>query len=142
VQQPWSAGGALPTAVNNQAGFGTQTAAVSAGGYTPPGATNNVQTYNGTAWTEVNNMTRSPTEYANRGAGTTAAGVTWGGTPTTGKTEKWDGTSWTASGVMNTPRYGTMATGTQTAALCGSGVVDPPITQNCETFNGSTWTEN
>jgi hypothetical protein len=39
----WSSGGALPTAVNNQAGFGIQTAAVSAG-YTPGGATNNVQT--------------------------------------------------------------------------------------------------
>ena len=137
----WSSGGALPTAHNNGAGFGTQTAAVSAGGNTPGGATNNVQTYNGTAWTEVNNMTRSPTEYSNRGAGTTTAGVTWGGTPVTGKTEKYDGTSWTASGVMNTGRYATMGTGTQTAAMAGSGVIDPPTTVNCETFNGSTWTE-
>ena len=137
----WASGGALPTVTANQAGFGIQTAAVNAGGYTPPGATNNVQTYDGTSWTEVNNMTRSPTEYANRGAGTTTAGVTWGGTPTTGKTENYDGTSWTASGVMTTARYGTMATGTQTAAMCGSGVIDPPTTLNCETYNGSTWSE-
>ena len=136
----WASATALPTATNNGAGFGIVTAAMSAGGYTPGGATNNCQTYNGTTWTEVNNMTRSPTEYSNRGAGTLTAGVTWGGTPTTGKTEKWDGTSWTASGVMNTARYTTAALGIQTAAMAAGGYIDPATADQSETYNGTAWT--
>ena len=136
----WASATSLPAATNNGAGFGIVTAAMSAGGYTPGGATNNCQTYNGTTWTEVNNMTRSPTEYSNRGAGTLTAGVTWGGTPVTGKTENWDGTSWTASGVMNTGRYTTAAMGIQTAAMAAGGYIDPATADQSETYNGTAWT--
>ena len=136
----WASATALPTATNNGAGFGIVTAAMSAGGYTPGGATNNCQTYNGSVWTEVNNMTRSPSEYSNRGAGTLTAGVTWGGTPVTGKTENWDGTCWTASGVMNTGRYTTAALGIQTAAMAAGGYIDPATANQSETYNGTSWT--
>ena len=51
----WSTGGNLNTARNNAAGFGTQVAGITAGGGTPS-ATANVESYDGTSWTEVNNL--------------------------------------------------------------------------------------
>ena len=42
---------------DSAAGFGLQTAAIFAGGYVgPPGNTVNVQSYNGSAWSEVHNI--------------------------------------------------------------------------------------
>ena len=110
----WTASTALPRVNNNNAVYGTPTATHHIGGYP---ATNDTQIFDGSSWTEVNNLTRSPTTYSMRGTGTTTAGVIWGGVPpVVGKTEEFDGTNWTESGDLNTARYGTMGTGTQTAA--------------------------
>ena len=79
----WASATALPAATNNGAGFGIVTAAMNATGYTPGGATNNCQTFNGTAWTEVGNTTEAAPHYGRRGAGTLTAGVIWGGTTQT-----------------------------------------------------------
>ena len=53
----WSSGGAL-NAGRTVAGFGTQTAAIAAGGfdYPPNVNTNAVESYNGTSWSEVNEI--------------------------------------------------------------------------------------
>jgi hypothetical protein len=53
-------------------------------------------------------------------------------------TEEYNGTSWTAGGVLNTARnLGTA--GTQTAALAFGGRI-PPATGATEEYDGSTWT--
>ena len=52
----WSTGGDLPAAINTQAVGGIQTAAISASGNAPGGATANVQSYNGSSWTEEPNV--------------------------------------------------------------------------------------
>jgi hypothetical protein len=47
----WSSGGNLNTSRNGMAGIGTQTAAVGAGGYSPPTIVGSVEEYNGFSWT-------------------------------------------------------------------------------------------
>ena len=54
--------------------------------------------------------------------------------------EQYNGTSWTEIAEMNTPRYGTGAAGTSTAALCYGGAV-PATKDETESWNGSAWTE-
>ena len=50
----WSSGGVMNDARDEMASCGTQTAAIAAGGE-PPNTTN-AETYDGTTWTEVNNL--------------------------------------------------------------------------------------
>ena len=49
----WSSGGVYKHWKNRRAGFGTQTASIAFGGILHPNCTAN-RTYNGSAWTEVN----------------------------------------------------------------------------------------
>ena len=139
----WASGGALPTAKNNAGAFGTQSATMSAGGYTPasPGITDTCQTYDGSSWTEVADLSSS--RYGRRGCGTTSAGIVFGGiSPETTNTESWDGSSWTEVGNLNVARYATMAAGTATAGLVTGGSEDPPAAGvDTEEFNGTSWTE-
>ena len=136
----WASGGSLNTARNQvcQGADGIQTAAILAGGNT---TTADVETYNGSAWTEVNNLNtgRNSTGLA----GTTAAAVDFGGqTPGTanmGNTETWDGSSWTEVNDLNTARMRIGRAGTSTAGLGYGG--GPPYKDETETWNGTTWTE-
>jgi hypothetical protein len=50
----WSTGGALGTARYGAGGSGTQTAGIAFGGFPP--YTGKTELYNGTGWTEVNDM--------------------------------------------------------------------------------------
>ena len=91
----WASGGNLPTAKNNAGVFGTQSATMNAGGYTPasPAITNTCQTYDGSSWTEVADLSSS--RYGRRGCGTTAAGLVFGGIPPEStNTESWNGSAW------------------------------------------------
>ena len=64
------------------------------------------------------------------------------GSPTTTASNEYDGTSWAATGVVGTARYGTgtSGVGTQTAALFTGGY-EPANSVKTEEYNGSTWTE-
>jgi hypothetical protein len=138
----WAAGTALPAATNNQAVFGTQSATMNAGGYTPatPGVVNTCQTYDGSSWTEVGDLSAS--KYGRRGCGTTAAGLVFGGVSDSGLTESWDGSSWTEIANLNVGRFYVMAAGTATAGLATGGHEDPPVAGvDTEEFNGTSWTE-
>ena len=80
-------------------------------------------------------------------AGTVTAGLYAGGyegntsPPPTNlmpdRTDLYNGSSWTTSGVIGTRRFIGGAAGTQTAALSISGGADPDITQE---YDGSSWT--
>ena len=137
----WASGGAMPTATNNMASFGTQTAAMSAGGYYPTGLTAISFTYDGTSWSPIQALQESPTKYGRRGCGTTAAGLVFGGIPPVSTaTEEWGGSSWTAGGSLSTARYNLGAAGTQTAGLAFGGNQDPPpVSSACEEYNGTSW---
>jgi hypothetical protein len=79
------------------------------------------------------------------GAGTTAAGLKFGGSTipfasVTNSSEEWTGSAWTASpGNLNTARAYLGGFGTQTAAL-GAGGYKPANATEAETYDGSTWT--
>ena len=138
----WSSGGALNTARASHGGAGTATtAAVVFGGQTP-GNTAVTENYNGTAWTEVNDLNDSRQLLG--GTGTyTAALAAGGNTPHDGSVESWDGSSWTEVTGINTSRRGNNGLfGLQTdAVLCGGYLPSGPGTGKTEKWNGSSWTE-
>jgi len=136
----WTEVADLTIAMYGMAGFGTQTAAVSAGGVTGTGPTpTGVDTWDGTSWTVATGI---PTAITNlSGTGTQTAGLIMGGTPPASGTTaavKYDGSTWTITGSLTTARWKTGALGVQTAAFAAGG---GPGTVNVESFNGSTWSE-
>ena len=132
---------------DSAAGFGLQTAAIYATGYAgppagPTGVTDNVGSYDGSAWTEVNNVqTKRAYVY---GCGIQTSGIMAGGSapPYTAAAETWDGTSWTTINSINTARANFAMFGTQTNAV-GSGGDDTPTPRftKCEQYDGTSWAE-
>ena len=135
----WASGGNMNNANAAVGSLGTSTAAIEFGGYYPPGSAPGritVEEYNGTSWTEKNDMSTYRAERP--GAGTTAAGLAIRGNPGNATAvESWDGTNWSTVNSSNTPNGGNSAGGTQTAAITFGG----ETTANTELWNGSTWTE-
>ncbi len=146
----WSSGGAYPVAIQSGAGFGTQTAAVGAGG-TPPGNVGlKTFEYNGSSWTAGNNMSRTPTGSPYLSAYITGSGILtagWaagGGYPTAASNvENYDGTTWTASAALPAGRGQGNSSGPQTAGVYfGGSTGSPPRTALNTTFeyDGEGWT--
>ena len=90
----WAAGGNLNTAGNSGGGFGIPTAAILTGG-NRPNKTGITEAYNGSSWTEVNDLNEGRSNIA--ASGTQTSGLAYGGFPappaTTAKTELWNGTT-------------------------------------------------
>jgi len=141
----WSTGGALNTGGKGMIGVGTQTAALVAGrdGATFSGDT---ELYNGTSWTEVNNVPYNIFAWA--GAGTQTAALGFGGyspsppSSPSAKTVSWNGTNWTQVNDLNKARYFNAGAGTQTSALTsgGTGPTQPTAPTSTESWNGTNWT--
>ena len=142
----WATGGAMNTARRYPGGAGTQTAALGFGGLiSPPGDTlfDNTEQYNGTSWTEVNNLNTS--RYQGGNAGTSYDAVLLSGgyaTARNGNVESWNGTSWTEVADLSVAKYGGMSSGTNTSATVagGNGPPNAYLSTN-ESWNGSSWTE-
>ena len=146
----WASGGALNTARNHVGGAGvSNNSALAVGGSVAPRA--QTENYNGSSWTEVNDLNNGRT-YADCAGTATAAlavGGAGGSTPATaGYTESWDGTNWTEvadltrgpSGPQSTV-YG-MTSGVQTSALYyGGDEGQPNVLAKTESWDGSSWTE-
>ena len=137
----WSSGGALNTGRGFSQSFGTQTAAIMATGYNGSSNVANVENYNGSSWTEVNDVNTARRELM--GFGTAPAGLIVGGRPpATGKTETWDGSSWTEANDLNTARSDHFGSwGTSTSGIVASGYNPPNVVDTVELWNGSSWTE-
>jgi len=137
----WASGGNLITATSGMAAFGTQTAALSVGGYLgPPGATGKNEEYNGTSWTEKADINTA--RYGLRGGGTTTSAIVAGGpAPNDNLVESWNGSSWTETTEMASGKANGASAGISTAFLMFGGV--PPGTGDVNTFywNGSSWAE-
>ena len=137
--------GTLNTPRGYISGFGTETAAVSAGGYTTPApGMDIVEEYNGTSWSEETNF---PTTLMNAGnCGTLTAGLLMGGSSlqpfTSGlldTSHEYDGTNWTAGGSMTTAKGQGMTGGTQTAAVYAGGRFAPAYTATTVEYNGTSF---
>ena len=109
----WSAGGNLGTGRSAYGGAGTQTAGLTAGGYTGSNVTVS-ESYNGTSWSEgpdINTARR-----ASGTCGTQTAGLLVGGYTTTSvnTVEEYNGSSWTTVTSAPTNNYSAGMAGIQT----------------------------
>ena len=97
--------------------------------------------YNGTSWTEVNDLVNAANSAF--GAGTESGAIKAGGgpgAPAAFSCETYDGNSWSAGPVMNLGRYGGMAAGTSTSTVTTGGNQPPGYAiSTAETFNGTSW---
>ena len=141
----WSNATAMPAGRYYNSGSGTQTAAISLGGRTPPNVSgNDTFEYDGSSWTSGGNY---PTSIEQQfGNGTQTASLASGGfsTPSTNydAANIYNGTSWTATGSLTANNRGSGSCGTTSASLNVGGDTGPTpsIVNRTEEFNGSTWT--
>jgi len=131
----WATGGALNQFRDQAAGSGTVTSTLVFGGG-PPNQ-DKTESYNGSNWTEVNDLNTARRGIAGAGADNTSALAFAGGAPGKNNTESWNGTNWTAVNTLNTARYFAGGTGIITAAICYGGTGGSSAT---ETWNGTNWT--
>jgi len=121
------------------AGTGIQTSALAVGGNKPgTGITSEVESWNGTSWTEVGNINTQ--RYILAASGTDNTGVlAFGGDtpPVTAVTEEWNGASWTEISDLNTARNNLGGTGTTNSSLAFGGAT-PTITTSTEEWSSSS----
>ena len=146
----WASGGNL-----NQQGYalysgGTQTAGIKVGGWggPPVGALNDAETYNGTAWTQANDINTSRSNEGGAGSGTSTAALIYAGyghpAARLDTVESFDGTNWTETTEVNTARNNTNGVGTQTASLVFAGSTapgSPNYSDAVESWVGTSWPE-
>ena len=135
----WTESGNLSDSRGGGESFGTQTACVTTGGYndfSPPYWTNATEEFNGSSWTSG---TATPLN-TNQGCGVgiETAGMIVGQREQPGnsypsaasvtQTRNYDGTNWTAGGVVNMAASQNFTAGSQTAALKAGGSSPAPAT--------------
>ena len=113
----WTSANARNVAKGGQAAFGTQTAAVLAGGF--PSESNITEVYDGTNWTSGNTMNTGRNQIA--GSGTQTDGLAFGGDKPPSEAaqttiESWDGTSWATSPATLATARTRAGTGRNTAS--------------------------
>ena len=144
----WSSGGSLNTARRDMFGIGTGIpTSMVAGGSNPPRVANTEQ-YNGTAWTEVGDLTEGTTSPTNITNGTpnsamAASGHTGPSQAGVQDSESWNGSSWSNSAELNIAAGDRGGSGTGPAALVFGGV--NPSNSNgiadTELYDGTSWSE-
>jgi hypothetical protein len=144
----WASGGDRPAGVQGGTGFGSgSTSGLAATGnlYPTGGVTADVQTYDGSSWTEVGNVNTARKYLAASGGAPQTAGIIFAGGLNPGpgtfytNAEVWNGSSWTETVDLNTARDNIRGAGAaSTAALAFGGF---PQTTYTENWNGSAWTE-
>ena len=139
----WASGGNMNSSLRDRGGAGTQTAALAAGGENP--RTDNSEEYDGTSWSEGNNLVSTDRNQL-CGAGSQTAALMFGGEDSTttnvSQTEEYDGTSYTESNDMSNGRRDFQGFGTQTAAVAAAGWTPPGVsTYNTavEHYDGTSW---
>ncbi len=109
-------------------GNGTATSALIYGGYTAPAPRQALtELWNGTNWTEVNDLNNGVLGKRGSGTGNTAA-LSIGGyiTAAVAQTEEWNGVSWAVTSSLNSAINGAGAGGTTTSAFNTGGA--PAVT--------------
>jgi hypothetical protein len=128
-----------PYAASNNCGTGTQTAALSWGGY--PNITTTLE-FDGSSFTTTGAL-GTGRELTSNNIGVQTAAIAASGFQRPGtyptQTEEYNGSSWTGGPVVNTPRYSAAGAGTTTAALISGGIEPGQLTAT-EEYDGSSWT--
>ena len=140
----WSSGGNLNVARMISGGAGTRDASVIFGGQTLTAILTNTELYNGSTFTEVNDLNDSR---GSMGDGGTPSSAMCAGGESPGQTtasESWNGTSWSNMPTLNgARRYLSGAIESATAGVVFGGITpgSTPGTGATELYNGSSWTE-
>ena len=98
-----------------------------AGGERPPASTySNVETWDGSSWTETTEINTARAYVGGSIAGTSTDMIIYGGAPSAASpylanNEFWNGSSWTEINDLSTARRSTGSGGTSTAALAAGG---------------------
>jgi len=124
---------------------GTTTAGLVFAGSDPPGSARNTaltESWNGSAWTEVGDLTTA--RRGGSGAGTSTAallatGYVGPGAAFKDEVEEWNGTAWTEVADVNSVRQTAGSSGTVVSALIYGG--QPGTLAITEEWDGSSWTE-
>ena len=140
----WASGGNINEPRSQVGGVGTQTASIMIGGNHGGGTpeVNSTELYDGTSWTEVNNLNTARRLLQGMGTVYTSA-LAVGGYYSPGYqsiVESWDGSSWTEITDTNSNKGAGGQAGTSTAGIVFAGVPGGPQVSN-EYWNGSSWTE-
>jgi hypothetical protein len=147
----WASAPNMNTARSSGGGSpaGNYQAALFSGGYTGTTETGVVESYNGTSWTEVNDLNKA--RYDIGGAGTYTSALAFGGQPSgsppalLNNNESWNGTNWTEVNDLTTSVQqagGVGASNTSALAFGGYGPTPGgPQVALTESWNGSNWTE-
>ena len=138
----WSMANNTPIYAFQNGGFGTQTAAVLAGGKDILAFVDSrfdSYNYDGNVYTASGNLITDRGYLSGAGAGTQTAGLISGGysSGTLGgifSTEEYNGSSWTSGGTMIAAAYEHSMRGTQTAAVLTNGE------NGTELYDGTSWT--
>ena len=145
----WVSGNELNVARDSGSGSGTQSAAIVWGGSPGTAAGEATETYNGTSWSNVNDLNtggnhRQP---SNHGPQTATLAISGREPPGSNidNVEQWNGTCWSEIAEVNVSRTKTSGAGTTTSALVMAGPGHPNTSPNdhkfVESWNGSAWTE-
>ena len=123
------------------AGAGTQTAGLAFGGYSAPSRRNETEEYNGTAWSEQNNLNMQRNELTGAGSQTSALAAGGYYTSATNDAETYNGTSWTEISNLNAGRDGLGSTAIGSVNTAVIVVGGSPASNLVESWNGSAWSE-
>ncbi len=147
----WATGGSLNTGRTGGAGGAGSTisASIAFSGDPRPAVGIKTELYNGSNWTEVNDLNQIRSAAASAIHGTQTAALWFGGVDVPGgsvsiktETEKWNGTNWTEVNDLNQGRYYVSGAGTNSSAIAFGGQ-NPTSTKLAQTelYNGTNWTE-
>ena len=133
----WTEVGDLNTGRRSFSGTGTQTAAITAGGFSTEDLAN-TETWNGTSWTEVGDLNTAKTNIATSRGSTTVMLVFGAAT-----TESFNGSAWTEVADVNTIKGQLAGAGVDNTSALAFGGYDPSpaASATTEIWNGSSWTE-
>ena len=143
----WTTAANINIFTYENAGVGTQNAALVFGGYTisPSFARSALTTeYDGTSWATGGNMILARSNLSGTGSQTAALAIgglqSSGGSIYSPTTEEYDGTSWATGGNMSISRFQLAAAGTQTAALAfGGNSGSNSSLSSSEEYDGTSW---
>ena len=140
----WASGSALNTGRTQFGGSGASyNSALGFGGDNGSTQVNNTESYNGSSWTEVNDLNTARSGTTGFGTQTAAFAVAGFGSSTLQATvESWNGSSWTETTDINTARRKLSSAGVTTSGIVYGGQPDSGGGQaQSESWNGSAWTE-
>ena len=119
------------------AGFGLATAGLICGGdlypvTSPTRLSVQTELWNGSSWTEVNDLNTGRRRIGNGGFGTQTSGLTAGGYTTTyvANTESWNGTSWTEQTEIQTRDNTTGVGSGANSGFIAGGATSPGAASN------------